>query len=161
MEDVNKKFNALKEAEAREWKEEVRPVSRKRVAKVNNIISTILIKHFKEVNCVILISCTFILQKPPVVGGKVGTGVSAAAKSRLAAVKAAMRAKQAEQKATETSDNIQDDSSSVPAAPAITLPAQTVVFNGGFFQVESPVKPSGTIEKHGMKSDNWSQQVSE
>ncbi|XP_058650393.1 disks large-associated protein 5 isoform X1 [Onychostoma macrolepis] len=118
VEDVNKKFNALKEAEAREWKEEVRPVARKKVAK-----------------------------KPPVVGGKAGTGASAAAKSRLAAVKAAMRAKQAEQKATETSDNIQDDSSSVPAAPAITLPAQTVVFNGGFFQVESPVKPSGAVRR--------------
>uniref|UniRef100_A0A671R1G6 Disks large-associated protein 5-like n=1 Tax=Sinocyclocheilus anshuiensis TaxID=1608454 RepID=A0A671R1G6_9TELE len=118
VEDVNKKFNALKEAEAREWKEEVRPVARKRVAK-----------------------------KPPVVGGKAGTGASAAAKSRLAAVKAAMRAKQAEQKATETSDNIQDDSSSVPAAPAITLPAQTMVFNGGFFQVESPVKPSGAVRR--------------
>ncbi|XP_016126085.1 disks large-associated protein 5-like isoform X5 [Sinocyclocheilus grahami] len=118
VEDVNKKLNALKEAEAREWKEEVRPVARKRVAK-----------------------------KPPVVGGKAGTGASAAAKSRLAAVKAAMRAKQAEPKATETSDNIQDDSSSVPAAPAITLPAQTVVFNGGFFQVESPVKPSGAVRR--------------
>lgn len=41
MEDVNKKFNALKEAEAKDWKEEVGPVARKRVAKVNNIISTI------------------------------------------------------------------------------------------------------------------------
>ncbi len=111
-------------------------------------------------NCAILISCTFIVQKPPVVGGKAGTGASAAAKSRLAAVKAVMRAKQAEQKATETSDNIQDDSSSVPAAPAITLPAQTVVFNGGFFQVESPVKPSGKIETHGMRSDYWPLQVS-
>ncbi|KAI2658559.1 Disks large-associated protein 5 [Labeo rohita] len=123
VEDVNKKFNALKEAEAREWKEEVKPVARKRVAK-----------------------------KPPVVGGgKAGTGASAAAKSRLAAVKAAMRAKQAEQKATETSDNIQDDLSSVPAAPAAapatTLPTQTVVFNGGFFQVESPVKPSGAVRR--------------
>lgn len=106
-------------------------------------------------NCVILISCAFVLQKPPVVGGKAGTGASAAAKSRLAAVKAAMRAKQAEQKATETSDNIQDDSNSVPTTPASTLPAQTVVFNGGFFQVESPIKPSGKIEKHGMRSYNW------
>ncbi|XP_016356754.1 disks large-associated protein 5-like isoform X1 [Sinocyclocheilus anshuiensis] len=118
VEDVNKKFNALKEAEAREWKEEVRPVARKRVAK-----------------------------KPPVVGGKAGVGASAAAKSRLAAVKAVMRAKQAEQKATESSDNIQDDSSSVPAAPAATLPTQSVVFDGGFFQVESPVKPSGAVRR--------------
>ncbi|XP_052467128.1 disks large-associated protein 5 isoform X1 [Carassius gibelio] len=118
VEDVYKKFNALKEAEAREWKEEVKPVARKKVAK-----------------------------KPPVVGGKAGVGASAAAKSRLAAVKAAMKAKQAEQKATESSDNIQDDSSSVPSAPAAALPAQTVVFNGGFFQVESPVKPSGGVRR--------------
>uniref|UniRef100_A0A673JNM3 Disks large-associated protein 5-like n=1 Tax=Sinocyclocheilus rhinocerous TaxID=307959 RepID=A0A673JNM3_9TELE len=118
VEDVNKKCNALKEAEAREWKEEVRPVARKRVAK-----------------------------KPPVVGGKAGVGASAAAKSRLAAVKAAMRAKQAEQKATESSDNIQDDSSSVPAAPTATLPTQSVVFDGGFFQVESPIKPSGAVRR--------------
>lgn len=80
-----------------------------------------------------------MLQKPPAVGGKAGAGggASAAAKSRLAAVKAAMRAKQTEQKAVEK-DNIQDD-----AGPATILPAQTVVFHGGFFQVESPVKPSG------------------
>lgn len=115
VEDVNKKFDSLKEAEARDWKEEVRPVARKRVAK-----------------------------KPPAVGGKAGAvgGASAAVKSRLAAVKAAMRAKQAEQKASETSDNIQDNADSVPAA---TLPAQTVVFHGGFFQVESPVKPLGAV----------------
>lgn len=80
-----------------------------------------------------------MLQKPPAVGGKAGAGggASAAAKSRLAAVKAAMRAKQAEQKAAET-DIIQDD-----AGPASILPAPTVVFHGGFFQVESPVKPLG------------------
>ncbi|XP_056109018.1 disks large-associated protein 5 [Rhinichthys klamathensis goyatoka] len=117
VEDVNKKFDSLKEAEARDWKEEVRPVARKRVAK-----------------------------KPPVVGGKAGAGgaASAAVKSRLAAVKAAMRAKQAEQKASETSDNIQDYADSVPAA---TLPAQTVVFHGGFFQVESPMKPLGAVRR--------------
>ncbi|XP_077057276.1 disks large-associated protein 5 isoform X2 [Siphateles boraxobius] len=120
VEDVNKKFDSLKEAEARDWKEEVRPVARKRVAK-----------------------------KPPVVGGKAeaGGGASAAVKSRLAAVKAAMRAKQAQQKASETSGNIQDNADSVPAAPAATLPAQTVVFHGGFFQVESPVKPLGAVRR--------------
>ncbi|CAM4320395.1 unnamed protein product [Leuciscus chuanchicus] len=117
VEDVNKKFNSLKEAEARDWKEEVRPVVRKRVAK-----------------------------KPPAVGGKAGAGpgASTAVKSRLAAVKAAMRAKQTEQKASETSHNIQDDADPVPAAPAAT---QTVVFHGGFFQVESPVKPLGVVRR--------------
>ncbi|CAM4320536.1 unnamed protein product [Leuciscus chuanchicus] len=74
-------------------------------------------------------------QKPPAVGGKAGAGpgASTAVKSRLAAVKAAMRAKQTEQKASETSHNIQDDADPVPAAPAAT---QTVVFHGGFFQSE-------------------------
>ncbi|XP_067285494.1 disks large-associated protein 5 isoform X2 [Pseudorasbora parva] len=120
VEDVTKKFNDLKEAEAKDWKEEDRPVARKRVAK-----------------------------KPPAIGGKAeaGGGASAAAKSRLAAVKAAMRAKQAEQKAAESSGNIQEEAGSVPAAPAATLPAQTVVFHGGFFQVESPVKPSGAVRR--------------
>ncbi|XP_051523693.1 disks large-associated protein 5-like [Myxocyprinus asiaticus] len=122
VEDVNKKFNALKEAEARDWKEaEDKLAPRKRVVK-----------------------------KPPVARGKAGAGggASTAAKSRLAAVKAAMRAKQAaEQKATETSGNNQDDSSAVTAAPANTLPAQSVVFHGGFFQVESPVKPLGTVRR--------------
>ncbi|XP_051530884.1 disks large-associated protein 5 isoform X2 [Myxocyprinus asiaticus] len=122
VEDVNKKFNVLKEAEARDWKEaEAKPAPRKRVVK-----------------------------KPPVAGGKSGAGggASTAAKGRLAAVKAAMRAKQAaEQKATEAPDNNQDDSSAVPAAPANTHPAQTVVFHGGFFQVESPVKPLGAVRR--------------
>ncbi|XP_056627980.1 disks large-associated protein 5 isoform X2 [Triplophysa dalaica] len=121
VEDVNKKFIALKEAEARDWKDlEVRPAARKRVVK-----------------------------KPPVAGGKpvAGGGASAAAKSRLAAVKAAMKAKQADRKAPETSDNNQDASSSAPAASANPLPVQTVVFHGGFFQVESPVKPSGLVRR--------------
>lgn len=115
VEDVNKKFHALKEAEARDWKEEVKPVTRKRVVK-----------------------------KPPVVAGKAaaGGGGSAAAKSRLAAIKAAMKAKQAEQKATETSDKPQEDSSSASVAPV-----QSVVFHGGFFQVESPVKTPAAVRR--------------
>lgn len=115
VEDVNKKFSALKEAEARDWKEEVKPVTKKRVVK-----------------------------KPPVVAGKAaaGGGGNAAAKSRLAAIKAAMKAKQAEQKATETSDKPQEDSSSVSVAPV-----QSVVFHGGFFQVESPVKTPAAVRR--------------
>nr|XP_055033092.1 disks large-associated protein 5 isoform X5 [Misgurnus anguillicaudatus] len=122
VEDVNKKFNALKEAEARDWKEEkeeAKPAPRKRV----------------------------VIKKPPVPGGKttVGGGASAAAKGRLAAIKAAMKAKQAaEQKATETSDSNQETSS---LDPVNTKPVQTVVFHGGFFQVESPVKPSGVVRR--------------
>lgn len=101
-----------------------------------------LLQMFKKIY--VQLTIYVFLQKPPVTGAKTaaGGGASAAAKSRLAAVKAAMRAKQAEQKATETSDNNQDASSS---ASADTLPVQTVVFHGGFFQVESPVKPPGKI----------------
>ena len=80
------------------------------------------------------------LQKPPVAGGKTGAGggASAAAKSRLAAVKAAMKAKAAAEKAAVASDD------TAPASDANPLAAQTVVFHGGFFQVESPVKVVGT-----------------
>ncbi|XP_065098626.1 disks large-associated protein 5 isoform X2 [Paramisgurnus dabryanus] len=119
VEDVTKKFNALKEAEARDWKEEAKPAPRKRV----------------------------VIKKPPIPGGKTATGggASAAAKGRLAAIKAAMKAKQAaEQKATETSERNQETPS---LDPANTIPLQTVVFHGGFFQVESPVKPSGVVRR--------------
>lgn len=122
VEDVDKKFNALKEAETRGWQEEVKPVVRqKKVGK-----------------------------KPPIAGGKPGAGVgaSAAAKSRLAAVKAAMKAKQAAAaKSTEASDRAQDDSAPVSEALANAQRAQTVVFHGGFFQVESPVKVLGAIRR--------------
>lgn len=88
-----------------------------------------------------------IIQKPPAAGGKSGAGVgaSAAAKSRLAAVKAAMKAKQAAAaKTAEGSDRVQDDSAPASDAMANTVTVQTVVFHGGFFQVESPVKVVGT-----------------
>lgn len=82
------------------------------------------------------------LQKPPVVGCKTGAGVGAgaAAKSRLAAVKAAMKARQAAEKAASASD----DSAPASNEPAKPLAAQTVVFQGGFFRVESPIKAAGT-----------------
>ncbi|TSK14641.1 Disks large-associated protein 5 [Bagarius yarrelli] len=121
VEDVDKKFNALKEAETRGWQEEIKPVTRqKRVVK-----------------------------KPPAAGGKpgAGTGASAAARSRLAAVKAAMKAKQAATKAAETSDKAQGDAAPASDVPADTFPSQTVVFHGGFFQVESPVKIVGAVRR--------------
>lgn len=103
----------------------------------------LLVKMYRSADTSVYV--LVFLQKPPVAGGKpvAGGGASAAAKSRLAAVKAAMKAKHADRKAPETSDNNQDASSSAPASSANPLPVQTVVFHGGFFQVESPVKPSG------------------
>lgn len=87
-----------------------------------------------------------VMQKPPPAGGKTkaGVGASAAAKSRLAAVKAAMKAKQAAgAKIADASDRAQGDSAPTSDAQANTLTAQTIVFHGGFFQVESPVKVAG------------------
>ncbi|XP_076856367.1 disks large-associated protein 5 isoform X2 [Brachyhypopomus gauderio] len=118
VEDVNKKFIALKEAETRGWQEETKTVTKQKK----------------------------VLKKPPVAGCKPGAGggSSAAAKSRLAAVKAAMKAKQAAAvKATTASATVLDEPPSAPDAPA----AQTVVFHGGFFQVESPAKVVGAVRR--------------
>ncbi|XP_034716606.1 disks large-associated protein 5 isoform X2 [Etheostoma cragini] len=71
------------------------------------------------------------VKKPSAAPAKT-TGTKVAAKSRLAAVKAAMKAKQqAEKAATDAGNN-----------EAEPQPAATVVFDGGFFQVESPARPS-------------------
>ncbi|KAG9340353.1 hypothetical protein JZ751_021466 [Albula glossodonta] len=116
VEDVNKKFNALKEAESRGWQEEHKPLPRvKRVVK-----------------------------KPPTAAGKAGgsAGASAAAKSRLAAVKAAMRAKRAAE-----AQGPAEAPSETPSQAAVPTHAQTVVFHGGFFQVESPAKVPGSMRQ--------------
>ncbi|XP_056153552.1 disks large-associated protein 5 [Lampris incognitus] len=109
VEDVNKKFDALKEAESRGWLEEHKapPLPKKRAVK-----------------------------KQPSCGAAKPAGTNAAAKSRLAAFKASMKARQqaAElQKAAE--ENTQSDRE-----------IDTVVFHGGFFQVESPAKPAGFVK---------------
>ncbi|XP_028286637.1 disks large-associated protein 5 [Parambassis ranga] len=115
VEDVNKKFDALKEAEARGWVEEHKPPPRQRK----------------------------VVKKPSAAPAKTA-GTNAAAKSRLAAVKAAMKAKQqaAEaEKAAKDAGTTEEDptlNSQEPQAGAQTL--DTVVFNGGFFKVESPAK---------------------
>lgn len=69
-------------------------------------------------------------------------GNKAAAKSRLAAVKAAMKARQEAEKAVKDAANTEDAGSS--QGPRVD--AQTVVFDGGFFHVESPAKPSSEIQ---------------
>ncbi|KAL6095272.1 dlgap5 [Pungitius sinensis] len=122
VEDVQKKFNALKEAESRGWVEEHKPPPpRQRKGG----------------------------KKPP---AKL-PGTDQAARSRLAAVKAAMKAKQQAAKAgkaaTDGGAEVDDDgggpSSGEPASRA--EPPATVVFDGGFFQVESPAKPSGSLRR--------------
>uniref|UniRef100_A0AAY4AV41 Disks large-associated protein 5 n=1 Tax=Denticeps clupeoides TaxID=299321 RepID=A0AAY4AV41_9TELE len=106
VEDVDRKFGALREAEGRGWVEETKPGRcLKRVPLLNSLIKP--------------------AGGPP--ARVTGAGAGAAAKSRLAAVKAAMRAKQQAEKAG------QED---VPQS-------ETVVFHGGFFHVESPVKVAG------------------
>lgn len=82
---------------------------------------------------------SFIFSKKPSAAPAKLSGNKAAAKSRLAAVKAAMRAKQQEaEKADSGSSNFQD-----PPLQAVPQPADSVVFDGGFYQVKSPAKPSG------------------
>ncbi|KAL4647826.1 disks large-associated protein 5 isoform X1 [Arapaima gigas] len=112
VEDVTRKFDALKEAESRDWQDEPKPQPRPKKT----------------------------VKKPPpstATGkGAIAGGASAAAKSRLAAVKAAMRAKQAVSGVNvDVSTGIAGDSEEV------------VVFQGGFFKVESPAKLPGPLRR--------------
>ncbi|XP_062298008.1 disks large-associated protein 5 [Scomber scombrus] len=123
VEDVNKKFGALKEAEARDWVEEHKPPPRQRK----------------------------VVKKPAPAPAK-PTGTKAAAKSRLAAIKAAMKAKQqaaeaekAAQAAAAAGDP--DPSPQEPQPQAQPLKTDTVLFDGGFFQVESPSRPAGPARR--------------
>uniref|UniRef100_A0A8C5E8D7 Disks large-associated protein 5 n=1 Tax=Gouania willdenowi TaxID=441366 RepID=A0A8C5E8D7_GOUWI len=122
VEDVNKKFDALKTAEGRDWVEEHKPPPRQRKIKAAAAPS-----------------------KP--------AGTKAAAKSRLAAIKAAMKAK----KQAEDSTKGENTGESQPKVDAHT--GDTVVFDAGFFMLESPAKPPGNF-KHKRKdfiySDNCS-----
>ncbi|KAM9715643.1 disks large-associated protein 5 isoform 2-T2 [Menidia menidia] len=111
VEDVQKKFEALKNAEGQGWVEEHKPPPRQRKA----------------------------VKKPSAAPAK-PTGTKAAAKSRLAAIKAALKARQ---QAAGTEGEAQDAAGSQNPPPQAGAPVlETVVFNGGFFQVESPAKPS-------------------
>ncbi|XP_047465939.1 disks large-associated protein 5 isoform X2 [Mugil cephalus] len=125
VEDVNKKFDALREAEGRGWVEEHKPPPRQR-------------KMVKKASAAPV--------KPTV--------TKAAAKSRLAAVKAAMKAKQqaaeAEKAAGESGGNTEEDAVIISQEPKPQAGAQTldaVVFDGGFFKVESPAKPLGSVRR--------------
>lgn len=94
-----------------------------------------------------------IWQKPSAAPAK-PTGTKEAAKSRLAAVKAAMKARQqaaeAEKAAKDAGKSEDDPSLNSQEAPAQAHMPDTVVFDGGFFQVESPAKTSGerTVTTH-------------
>ncbi|XP_061088217.1 disks large-associated protein 5 isoform X1 [Conger conger] len=77
-----------------------------------------------------------VVRKP---GG--GGGASAAARSRLAAVKAAMKARRAEA----------EPPAAAPPTPTPD-PAQTVVFHGGFFRVESPARTPGASRRSPRRS---------
>ncbi|KAG7491486.1 hypothetical protein MATL_G00004020 [Megalops atlanticus] len=124
VDDVIRKFDALKEAETRGWQEERKPPPRPK-------------KAVKKL-------------PPTAAAGKTGAGggaSAAAAKSRLAAVKAAMKAKQAAEaaKAAQGPAGAATDPEGPPQANATA--SETVVFHGGFFQVESPAKVPGSIRR--------------
>ncbi|XP_045065713.1 disks large-associated protein 5-like isoform X2 [Coregonus clupeaformis] len=126
VEDVNKKFGALKEAESKGWQEERKPPPRQRK----------------------------VVKKPPsaLVAKPVG---GAAAKSRLAAIKAAIKAKQqaaVAEKAVQAAGpgSAVDDPAPAPQDPQAETQAPeppVVVFQGGFFQVESPAKLTGSARR--------------
>ncbi|KAM6964773.1 disks large-associated protein 5 [Tautogolabrus adspersus] len=126
VEDVNKKFDALKEAESRGWVEELKPLPRQRK----------------------------IVKKPAAAPAPAKpSGTKAAAKSRLAAIKAAMKAKQqaaeaerASKAAGNNEDNLSQKSQD-PQPQAEASQADTMVFDGGFFQVESPAKLPGSVRR--------------
>ncbi|XP_041672535.1 disks large-associated protein 5 isoform X2 [Cheilinus undulatus] len=124
VEDVNKKFDALKEAESRGWVEEHKPAPRQRKA----------------------------VKKPAAAPAK-PSGTKAAARSRLAAAKAAMKAKQQAAEAEKAAKDAEEDEdkqsqkSQDPQPEAEAKAADTVVFDGGFFQVESPAKPPGSVRR--------------
>lgn len=55
---------------------------------------------------------------------------------------------QAAEEAAKDGDNKEDDTSpnsQEPQPQAVPPPADSVVFDGGFFQVESPAKPPGQL----------------
>ncbi|XP_060951222.1 disks large-associated protein 5 [Limanda limanda] len=124
VEDVHKKFDALKEAEGRDWKEEHKPPPRQRK----------------------------VVKKPAAAPAK-PTGTKVAAKSRLAAVKAAMKARQqaaeAEKAANDAGQSEAEPSltSEEPQPQAEPQVPDTVVFDGGFFQVRSPAKTPDSVRK--------------
>ncbi|XP_054455116.1 disks large-associated protein 5 isoform X2 [Anoplopoma fimbria] len=117
VEDVQNKFDALKEAESRGWVEEHKPPPRQKK----------------------------VVKKPSAAPAK-PTGTKGAAKSRLAAVKAAMKAKQqaaeAEKAAKDAGSDGDSHSLNSEEPQPQAEPHPTVVFDGGFFQVESPARPS-------------------
>ncbi|XP_061765068.1 disks large-associated protein 5 isoform X2 [Nerophis ophidion] len=123
VEDVSRKFDALKEAEVRGWVEEHKPQTRQRKAVKKPVVPP---------------------TKPP--------GTKAGAKSGLAAIKAAMRAKKQAAEAEEASKVAGDpqDEATPPEGPQSQVAPQatdTVVFDGGFFSVESPARASGYVRR--------------
>ncbi|XP_019725784.1 disks large-associated protein 5 isoform X2 [Hippocampus comes] len=118
VEDVHRKFDALKEAEARNWLEEPKPPSPRQKKTV----------------------------KKPAPAPAKPTGSNAGARSGLAAVKAAMRA---QKKAAEAAKAAGDATDGEPRPSSRGAPRRSdvVVFDGGFFCVESPAKTPGGVRR--------------
>nr|XP_057918421.1 disks large-associated protein 5 isoform X2 [Doryrhamphus excisus] len=121
VEDVNRKFDALCELEARGWVEEHKPPPPRQRKAV----------------------------KKPVAAPAKPAGTKAMATSRLAAVKAAMRAKKQAHEAAKASGDAQEDTAPPEGAQSQAAAQQTdtVVFDGGFFSVESPAKASSCLRR--------------
>ncbi|XP_061120555.1 disks large-associated protein 5 [Syngnathus typhle] len=118
VEDVNKKFDALQGGEARGWVEEHKPAPPRQRKTV----------------------------KKPAAAPAKPTSTKAGAKSGLAAVKAAMRAQKKAAEAAKA-DGGATDAESCPSSQGAQSRSDTVVFDGGFFHVESPAKTRNCLRR--------------
>ncbi|XP_077358114.1 disks large-associated protein 5-like isoform X1 [Festucalex cinctus] len=121
VKDVHRKFDSLKEAEARGWVEEHKPPPpRQRKA----------------------------IKKPAAAPAK--PPVTKAGKSELAALKAAMRAqKKAAEAAKAAAARAAGEATDKPRPSCEGAQGRSdiVVFDGGFFRVESPIKTPGSVRR--------------
>lgn len=118
VEDVNKKFEALKDAESRGWAEERKPPPRQKK----------------------------VVKKPVAAGpSSKPAGATAAAKSRLAAAKAAMKAKQ--RAAKEDGEEPSCSDAQEPQPQGAPPPGSSLPLDEGFSRVHSPLKPPASFRR--------------
>ncbi|XP_049615541.1 disks large-associated protein 5 isoform X2 [Syngnathus scovelli] len=130
VEDVNKKFDALQGGEERGWVEEHKPPPPRQRKTV----------------------------KKPAAAPAKPTSTKAGAKSGLAAVKAAMRAQKKAAEAAKAAGGA-TDAESCPSSQGAQSSSDTVVFDGGFFHVESPAKTQNSVRQSSRLSAAASSQL--
>ncbi|XP_037133712.1 disks large-associated protein 5 isoform X2 [Syngnathus acus] len=144
IEDVNKKFDALQGGEARGWVEEHKPPPprQRKTVKVTKLKLFFVAPVF---HIVAQYDKCLSQQKPAAAPAK-PTSTKAGAKSGLAAVKAAMRAQKKAAEAAKAAGGA-TDAESRPSSQGAQSRSDTVVFDGGFFRVESPAKTQNCVRR--------------